>query len=576
MLVLLGWSHKTQASHLMGGEVTWDCLKTGPNAGQFVFTVKLYNDCNGIDGPANIPLITNAPGVGGTILCTLVSQTDISPDGPGCPTCANPMGYANAVEEFIYRSLPVSLTGVPPVTGWFFYWTECCRNAAITNLGGGDSWFTLRAFMYSYNATNTNPCFDSSPQFAEKPQLGTCTRNQTSYNHNAIDQELDSLVYSWGNPLQQGSAALPGVGLIYPFALNYSATSPLPGPASNPLNVAAVMNFNTGVVTFTSYTAGAFVTVTKVTAYKCGIKVAEVFREIQIALIGNCIISLAPAVYNIPPIVQDIFGNSLSAIVDTVYAGDTVEIFFNAFDFDLLPASAGGAPQSLNLAATGLQFGTNFTNGSAGCPFPPCAVLIPPYVDTVPPINPIFQMSQLDVTFFWITDCSHLPRNLGCVNLSSTYNFVLKVYDNFCPSPAVNFNTLTIVVLAPPAVKGARMRCADVLPNGNVNLTFQPPIDTGEADTNQFFKAFYVFRSTTGTAGPYTLIDSLKGFKITNYDTVITYNDLTANANLGPASYYLTTRSGCDLEQRLVSDTISTIHLQVAQVGFDASLIWRN
>jgi hypothetical protein len=51
--------------------------------------------------------------------------------------------------------------------------------------------------------------------------------------------------------------------------------------------VAPVMNFNTGVVTFTSYTAGAFVTVTKVTAYKCGIKVAEVFREIQIALIGK-------------------------------------------------------------------------------------------------------------------------------------------------------------------------------------------------------------------------------------------------------------------------------------------------
>ena len=76
LLVLLGWSHKTQASHLMGGEVTWDCLKTGPNAGQFVFTVKLYNDCNGIDGPANIPLITNAPGVGGTILCTLVSVNE--------------------------------------------------------------------------------------------------------------------------------------------------------------------------------------------------------------------------------------------------------------------------------------------------------------------------------------------------------------------------------------------------------------------------------------------------------------------------------------------------------------------
>ncbi len=574
VLLLFGWSHKTQASHLMGGEITWDCVKTGPDIGKFVFSVKVYRDCNGIPGPASIPLTTNAPGVGGVINCNLVSQTDISPKGPGCPTCAVPLGYANAVEEFVYRSAPLFLTGVPPVTGWNFWWTSCCRNAAIINLGAGSGDFTIRAYMYPYNATNTNPCFDSSPQFAEKPQLGTCTRNQTSYNHNAIDVEIDSLVYTWGNPLQANLVT------NYPFAPNYSVTSPLPGPTSNPLNVAAVMNPNTGVVTFTSYTPGAFVTVTKVSAYKCGILVAEIFREIQIALLSNCIIapanppSVPVTVYNTPPDVQDLLGNPLSVIIDTVYAGDTVEFNIIAFDFEALPATSGGGPQSLSLSATGSQFGTNFTNSSAGCLFPPCATLTPPLVDTVPPIATLFFPLTLQTKFYWITDCNHLPKNLGCVNLSSTYNFVLKTYDNFCPSPAVNFNTLTIVVLAPPAVKGARMKCADVLPNGNVNLTFLPPIDTGEADTNQFFKAFYVFRSTTGTAGPYTLLDSLKGFRITNYDTVITYNDLTANANLGPVSYYLTTRSGCDLEQRLVSDTISTIFLQVAQVGFDASLAW--
>ena len=571
VLVLFGWSHKTLASHLMGGEITWDCVKTGPDIGKFIFTVKVYRDCNGIPGQASIPLTTNAPV--GAINCLLVSQTDISPDGPGCPTCAVPLGYANAVEEFVYRSAPLFLNGVPPAAGWNFWWTSCCRNGSIVNLGAaGTGDFTLRAYMYSYNATNTNPCFDSSPQFAEKPQLGTCTRNQTSYNHNAIDTEIDSLVYSWGNPLQAT------LGSNYPFAFNYSATSPLPGPAINPLNVAAVMNPSTGAVSFTSYTPGAFVTVTKVSAYKCGILVAEIFREIQIALLANCIIAQPPAVpatvYNKPPNVQDLLGNPLSAIIDTVYAGDTIEFDIIAFDFEALPASAGGGPQSLSLSATGSQFGTNFTNSSAGCLFPPCAILTPPLIDTVAPITTLFFPLTLQTKFYWITDCNHLPRNLGCVNLSSTYNFVLKTYDNFCPSPAVNFNTLTIVVLAPPAVKGARMKCADVLPNGNVNLTFLPPIDTGEADTNQFFKAFYVFRSTTGTAGPYTLLDSLKGFRITNYDSVITYSDVTANANLGAASYYLTTRSGCDLEQRLVSDTISTMFLQVTQVGFDASLTW--
>ena len=158
VLVLFGWSHKTLASHLMGGEITWDCVKTGPNIGKFIFTVKVYRDCNGIPGQASIPLTTNAPV--GAINCLLVSQTDISPDGPGCPTCAVPLGYANAVEEFVYRSAPLFLNGVPPAAGWNFWWTSCCRNGSIVNLGAaGTGDFTLRAYMYSYNATETGSYF---------------------------------------------------------------------------------------------------------------------------------------------------------------------------------------------------------------------------------------------------------------------------------------------------------------------------------------------------------------------------------------------------------------------------------
>ena len=37
-----------KASHLMGGEITWVCIKTGGNSGLYVFTLKVYRDCNGI------------------------------------------------------------------------------------------------------------------------------------------------------------------------------------------------------------------------------------------------------------------------------------------------------------------------------------------------------------------------------------------------------------------------------------------------------------------------------------------------------------------------------------------------
>ncbi|MFM9009071.1 MAG: hypothetical protein ACKORE_10885, partial [Bacteroidota bacterium] len=139
-LVVL-FSQAAQASHLMGGEITWECLKSGPNIGRYIFTVKLYRDCNGVPGPVSVQLTSNAPGLGGGINCNLISQTDISPQGPGCPTCVAPLGLPNAVEEFVYRSSPVVIAGVPPATGWFFAYTNCCRNGAITNLvnpGSGD------------------------------------------------------------------------------------------------------------------------------------------------------------------------------------------------------------------------------------------------------------------------------------------------------------------------------------------------------------------------------------------------------------------------------------------------------
>src|SRR5688572_18159370 len=90
------------ASHLMGGEITWTCQ----GGGQFVFTLKLYRDCNGVSiGNTQVIYVDNHPVIG-QIPVNLVSQTDISPQcNPAGPviTCAaaqqNPP-IPGAVEEF--------------------------------------------------------------------------------------------------------------------------------------------------------------------------------------------------------------------------------------------------------------------------------------------------------------------------------------------------------------------------------------------------------------------------------------------------------------------------------------------
>ena len=68
-----------KATHLMGGEITWKCIKSGNNSGKYVFEVKVYRDCQGVSIATSSSLIChNIPGMD-TISLAWVSGTDISP-----------------------------------------------------------------------------------------------------------------------------------------------------------------------------------------------------------------------------------------------------------------------------------------------------------------------------------------------------------------------------------------------------------------------------------------------------------------------------------------------------------------
>lgn len=427
VLLLLLFPIFSNASHLMGGEITWRC----DGNGSFVFQVKLYRDCNGIPGPGSLTLTTNAPASGGTISCSLLTQIDISPQGIGCPSCLTPMGLSNAVEEFIYESAPVQLSGVPPAGGWYFYYNDCCRNGAISNLlVNGD--FTLRAFMYPFSGQNVNPCLDNSPYFAEPPTLGICTGDPVSYGHIAIDIDLDSLQYEWAHPLENG---FPGTNV--PFTTGYSYQSPLPGLTQSPLNIPASLDPNHGIISFQSVTPGSFVTVTKVSSYKCGQLVSEIFREVQVTLIPGCFITTNPPVLNTAP---DLNPNTPLDSV-SVLAGDTLFYNINATDLEFLTASAGGSIQSLTLTSKGMAFGTHDTSYTTGCLIPPCAVLTHTSPFTMPAV--------ISENMVWPTACAHAGFNNGCLQHARVFPFAFKINDNFCPAQGVVFKSLLAYVTGP-------------------------------------------------------------------------------------------------------------------------------
>ena len=52
LIIILFFANKINASHVLGGEITWECLKSGPNQGKFIFIVKRYFVCipGNVDG----------------------------------------------------------------------------------------------------------------------------------------------------------------------------------------------------------------------------------------------------------------------------------------------------------------------------------------------------------------------------------------------------------------------------------------------------------------------------------------------------------------------------------------------
>jgi len=562
-LILVLCSYFSFSSHFMGGEITWKCLKTGPNIGQYIFEMKVYRDCSGITFSQTAQTVThhNYPAVGQStpILMNFISVVNISPTGSvasgnACFDCS--AGDEGAVEEYIWRSDPMTLGGNPPAVGWHFTWGSSARSGQITNGMANLPW-TLRAVMYSYNDPSVGilpaaPCYDSSPEFKELAKTIICLGYPFSYSHNASDEELDEITYSWAEPLGDSFSYDPNNpnATALAFSAPYSVTSPIPG---NP-----TLNSQTGEITYFSNTAGVFVTCIKVEARKCGQLVAEIYREVQVVLL-DCIIYTQPQDgFNDPPLISEAFIdlNGNPTYETTVYAGELVSFNIDAEDLDTYGA---GQFQSITLDVSGGQFSVDYTNPLL-CANPPCATF---NNGASPPITPPFSaVSFVSGVFEWQTHCDHITAVTGCNSTSNIFTFSIKAYDDFCPANGITIATIKITVVPPIP----DLRCVSVQNNGDVDLTWKY-ID-GAPPTLEPFMVWH----STNESGPFILIDSIL-FPNT------TYTHLGANGNQASQYYFLSNKDGCDTTgSDLHSDTLHSIFMDVTLInlGVSANLDWNS
>ena len=551
------------ASVFMGGEITWQCL----NNGRYRFFMKLYKECGGTNlayGQVEVMEIINYPALGQTTKVRMgrVSITDDSPvcnaAGPGISCATATLPDKGTVSEYLYSTDSLNptgytLSGVPPSEGWIFTYKSPIVSSVTwkrnpsANIQKSDllTW-GLRAIMYPYEGRNADPCYDNSPTFAEKPSTVICTGYPFTYNPNAWDHELDSLVYDWAPPLDSN---LSPITSYFP---NYSFNSPLPGPAIDTRNVAATINHYTGQISFESFTPGAFVTVSKVSAYKNNILVAEIYREMQIVLL-DCGSNKPPVIT--PPFISKKTG--LPAFIDTVYAGQLVKFNLTATD---------SATQTLTMNASGPDFDPTSIGLSVQCLTPPCA--------TLSPVLPLSGKATISTSFNWQTTCNDLIHKVivGTDNpnliynhpvQSNVHNFVISTQDDFCSVPGKNVSTITVVVLNQPSLPPPSLRCISVNnATGDNTLTWLPITDTSNS-----FISYNIYYSLN-PFGTYSLLSTI------NDQLTTTFTHVGANGNKQPVYYYMQTKCSCVDTLSIHGDTLSSMFLSLGPSTSVANLSW--
>ncbi len=280
LLLLVFAPKKSTASHIVGGDLTYQCVSSAP--GIYVVEYKWYRDCNGIPmcgcgatGPLDPACSIDVDIVGAdgncagqpfgrqklTVVPTTSAYDVIQLCAMSTTICSNcgtrtPGSFSPGIEIYTFRGVInlASLTSDPLCCRFNIGFGECCRNSAITT-------FLNPGSLSFYSGGTLNRCMapcNSAPAFTNDPVAITCAGQEFTYNLGAIDPDGDSLSYAFGQ-------SLTGAGVPVPYSPPYSAGIPFPvrgatgPPICNPLQ--AVQGFCidpiTGDIRF--FPLGAFV-----------------------------------------------------------------------------------------------------------------------------------------------------------------------------------------------------------------------------------------------------------------------------------------------------------------------------
>ncbi len=457
-ITILGFSD-LNATHMIGGQITWRCI---PSTGQFRFYMELYRNCASPSGsPAagwsfqtelmrvagsNLPRTAN-----NAVITTIVMKPDstvwtLTNSGELSPYCFNQSAELSCsnpdfgvIQRFYYVSDPITLVGVPPSSGWHFYYqTPCCRSdldntASISQASG----MVLRSVMYG-DASNANTqfCYDSSPQFIDLAPPLICRGSSFNYNSAASDRNMDSLSYQLA-PLVNGTP--PNTAPVI-YNAGYSFSSPTPGNGSHVQNSSMDINSMTGIMHGALYNGfgalGKYATCVQVDQWRDGKKIGSIFRELPFYFF-DCAPDSLGSPNLAPEIIEPFSSGGVASFSDTFQAGSTIS-------FPITIIDSNSVNQQISVEFLGDYFSTDFasTHNCSGL-ISSCAVFIPSLPFNVQQGK--FLLTGIDsamTTFYWPTSCSMLGPNFS----PKTYYFYVRAQDDHCPIPSVDNQVISITL----------------------------------------------------------------------------------------------------------------------------------
>lgn len=276
---LLLFVSKSQAAHIVGGEVTYEYLGNS----QYEVTVVLYRDCFGsgaqFDDPASVGVFNSSNNLVQNLSFDLDSIVQLqSTINSSCVTAPN-----SVCTEAGYYTEIVTL---PPILGGYtIAYQRCCRNPGIQNIQNPDD--VGATYTANIPGSESSP-ENSSPSWSQLPPLYVCVNLPFQFNHQAIDSDGDSLVYSLCTPFEGGTTGAPQPNPPSNPPYNeilweapYSLTDMLGGPL--PFTIDPI----TGELNAIPDAQGTFVVGLCVQEYRNGVLLGEVRRGFQLNVV-NC------------------------------------------------------------------------------------------------------------------------------------------------------------------------------------------------------------------------------------------------------------------------------------------------